>query len=176
MGGATALVLAAAVSLAAHHSLTAEYDPNAPLTLVGKITRVEWTNPHAFFDLECPTPDGQVTHWRVEAGGPASLAENGVSRDRLAVGAAVTVNGFRAKNGTSKAWGSDIKFADGETRQLTDARTKPVDDLGPASPFEELMSSLPFVPYLVAAAPVVVLLAGVLVLRRRRRSTGSVPQ
>ena len=174
MGGAAAFVLTAAVSLAAHHSLTAEYDPNAPLTLVGKITRVEWSNPHAFFDLECPTPDGQVTHWRVEAGGPAALAENGVSRDSLAIGVAVTVNGLRAKNGTSKAWGSDITFADGETRQLSDARAMPVKDLGPASPLAKLMSSLPFLPYLVAAAPVLVLLAGVLVLRLRRRR--SVPQ
>lgn len=172
---AAALVLAASVSLGAHHALNAEYDSNAPVTLTGRIVRVEWTNPHSFLEVDCPTPDGQRARWRVEAGGPAALTEAGITREMLAVGTQVTINGFRAKNGSMAAWGGDITFASGETRALTDSRLKAVDDFAPPSRLEQLMSSYPFLPYLVGAAPVLVFLAGVIVLRRRR-GAGSVPQ
>lgn len=176
-GGALALVLAASVWLPAHHNANAEYNSEAPVTLSGTITRIEWTNPHSFLELERKTPDGQPEKWRIEAAGPAALAKEQISRETLAVGTVVTINGWRAKNGTLRAWGVDVTLPNGATRKLTDSMLQAVDEeLGPPSALARLTSSLPFLPYLVGALPVIVLVAGVIILRRRRRPTRSVPQ
>src|SRR5262249_2747381 len=38
--------------LAAHHAFTAEFDAQQPITLHGTVTKVEWTNPHAWINME----------------------------------------------------------------------------------------------------------------------------
>ena len=176
--GAAACLLAAAASLSAHHSLSAEYNPDAAVTLVGRITKVEWQNPHSFIEIECTTPDGKTEHWRVEAAGPSALTESGISREMLAVSTAVTINGLRAKNGSMRAWGQDVTFPDGAKRKLTDSMLKAVADadLAPPSFLAQLTSTWPLLPYVVGAAPLIVLLAGLLIMRRRRFNKRSVPQ
>jgi hypothetical protein len=188
--GTAVLMLAASVSLRAHHARTAEYDTTAPVTLVGRITEVEWTNPHSFIEIDCKTPDGKIESWRVEVGPPFMLAKAGITRDLLAVGAIVTVDGVRAKNGSTRAWGVEMTFSNGTIKMVTDEpdgtgrlrdpaskergaeiplTLHPID-VRPPSRFEQLVSSVPFLPYLVVAAPVIVLLAGLLVWRGRQRS------
>jgi hypothetical protein len=67
----------AAVPLAAHHAFTAEFDSQQPVTLHGMVTKVEWTNPHAWINLDVKGEDGQVVAWRVEAGAPNALLRRG---------------------------------------------------------------------------------------------------
>ena len=171
VSGAAALMLAAGVSLQAHHSLTAEYDPAAPLTLKGRITKVELTNPHSFIELDAAMPDGKVESWRVEAGSPATLVKREITREMLAVGTVVTINGFHAKNGSRRAWGAEMTFADGRTIKLGDEMTQVVsdEDLRPPTFVENILLTLPFLPYLVAALPAVVLLVGLYIRRRPAR-------
>jgi hypothetical protein len=188
--GTAVLVLAASVSLRAHHARTAEYDTNAPITLIGRVTEVQWTNPHSFVEIDCKTPDGKIENWRVEVGPPFMLAKSGITRELLAVGAVVTVDGVRAKNGSTRAWGVEITFSNGTIKTLTDEPdgTGRLQDGGkeraaevpltlhpieatPPTRFEQLMSSVPFLPYLLVAMPVVVLFVGLFVLRGRRRSS-----
>jgi hypothetical protein len=173
---AAVLVLAAAVSLQAHHNANAEYNPDEPVTITGRLTKVEWTNPHAFLELERKTPEGQVESWRVETAGPAALTDEKITREMLALDTVVTINGWRAKNGSMRAWGIDITFPDGAIRKLTDSKLRPVDDFAPPSYVARVTSALPFLPYLLAALPVIVLVAGVIILRRRGRRTGAVSQ
>jgi hypothetical protein len=167
IGGAALLVLSAPISLTAHHSLTAEYDPKAPVTIVGRISKLEWINPHPFLYVECTTPDGGREHWRVETGAPGALETAGVSRDLLAIGTEVTINGVRAKNGSLRAWGLEITLPDGSTRRL-DARVQAVtEDIAPTL-LERILVAQPVLPYIVGAVPVAVLLVGGLILWRRR--------
>ena len=111
---AVALVSLAAIPAAtAHHSFAAQYDANKPLTLVGTVTKVEWTNPHARFYVDVKDETGAVTNWNLELASPNVLRRNGWSRTSLNVGDEVTVEGSLAKNGTKMANARVVKLADG---------------------------------------------------------------
>jgi hypothetical protein len=109
------LVAASAAALAAHHSFAAEYDANQPITLQGQIARIDLVNPHAWLYLEVKDADGKVVRWNVEMGAPNNLIRRGVTKATLPIGEMVTVDGYRAKDGSTTVNGRQIKMADGRT-------------------------------------------------------------
>jgi hypothetical protein len=108
------LPLTAAV-VSAHHSFAAEYDANQPITLQGQIARIDLVNPHAWLYLETRDADGKVVRWNVEMGAPNNLIRRGVTKATLPIGETVTVDGYRAKDGSTTVNGRQIKMADGRT-------------------------------------------------------------
>jgi hypothetical protein len=107
--GAALLSLALALGVAAlpaqaHHSFAAQYDASKPITLTGKVTKVEWTNPHIFIYVDVPDENtGAAVNWALEMGGPNALIRLGWSRNSLKVDDLVTVEGSIAKDGTHLA-------------------------------------------------------------------------
>ena len=97
---------------AAHHSFATQYDANAPVTLTGVVTKVEWTNPHARFYVDVADADG-VTNWNLELASPNVLRRNGWARDSLKVGDEVTVEGSLARSGAKMANARTVRLADG---------------------------------------------------------------
>jgi len=87
----------------AHHAFSAEFDANKPVTLTGTVTKVEWTNPHAWFYIDVADATGKVTNWAFELGGPNTLIREGWTRNSMKPGDIVTVEGSRAKDGSSIA-------------------------------------------------------------------------
>ena len=107
------LLLAAAPSLA-HHAFSAEFDIQKPLELHGKLVQWEMINPHSWFHIDVTDEDGEVVTWRVEGGSPNELIRLGVTKNTLAIGTELSVEGYQAKDGTEKAVGRNFTLSDGQ--------------------------------------------------------------
>ena len=116
-------VILAAGSVRAHHSFSAEFDANAPVTLSGAITKTQWINPHAWIHIEVKRPDGALEEWMIEGGTPNELMRRGVGRDTLKLGTLIVVSGFQAKDGSRRANGRDITYPDGKKMMLGSSGT-----------------------------------------------------
>lgn len=103
----------AVVAANAHHAFATEFDVARPVALEGKVTKVELINPHSWIHIEVVGDDGQATVWMVEGGSPNALVRRGITKASIPIGAELIVNGYQARDGTSKAVARDLTFADG---------------------------------------------------------------
>ena len=85
----------------AHHAFTAQYDPDKTATLSGVVVKIEWLNPHAYFYVDVSGDDGRVTTWACELTSPVGLMRQGWTRNSLAIGDVVEVDGALARDGSS---------------------------------------------------------------------------
>ena len=111
-----------ALPILAHHSFAAEYDDTKPVKFSGVVTKVEWMNPHIWFYVDEKTADG-VTHWAISGGAPGQLMRRGITKDVIQPGMMISVEGFRAKDGSDNANGTKVVFPDG--RQVFTASGQP---------------------------------------------------
>ena len=94
-------VLYASAPTSAHHSVSAEFDVNSPITFTGTVSKVDWLNPHIYTYVDVKEADGTVVTHKIEAGAPNSLYRRGWRPDSLKPGDVVTVEGIRAKRAES---------------------------------------------------------------------------
>ncbi len=115
-----AFAMAVATPLVAHHSFAAEYDASKPANLTGKVTKVEWTNPHAFFYIDVKDEKtGQISNWSIELGSPNSLMRLGWSRSSMKIDDVVTVQGSLAKDGSKLVNARNIVLTSSGKKLLT---------------------------------------------------------
>jgi len=82
--------LAASGAVLAHHSF-AMFDQARMLPLTGTVHDFQWTNPHAFIDIDVPNAAGGTDLWKVELNSPNNLERQGWHMHTIHPGDKVTV-------------------------------------------------------------------------------------
>lgn len=133
------LALNAAPRAEAHHAFAAEFDDSAPVLLRGKVTKVEWVNPHAWIHIDVETQGEPTKEWMVEGGTPNTLLRAGITRDTLKIGTEIVVRGYQSKDRhcapACKANGRDLTFPNGQKVFMGSSGTgAPRDGTDPTDP------------------------------------------
>ena len=107
------IVLAYGGRTRAHHSFAAEFDAQKPVTLKGTVVKWEMINPHGWITIDVPGPDGKTAQWMIETSNPNGLMRLGWSKRSLKPGDEITVEAYRAKDGSNTANAARVTLADG---------------------------------------------------------------
>jgi hypothetical protein len=111
-------ILLATGTASAHHSPSSIFNMAEKVTMTGTLTQVDWVNPHIAVYIDVKKADGSgVENWKFESAPPSWLKRVGVnSADfKKGIGQTVTVEGNRARDGSTYGFLQKITFADGNS-------------------------------------------------------------
>jgi len=116
---AAAAVSSLGLAAYAHHSVAGQFDSTKPAHLTGRITSVEWINPHTYIHLDVKEENGEVTSWRLESLPVAMMRKAGLTKEMiLGDGSPVTADGILSRDTAHVAFLMKLTYADGHYYQL----------------------------------------------------------
>ena len=113
LAGLVLLVVAGAAPADAHHSFAVYFDDQTIIQATGSVTNFRFTNPHAIISFTVKNAKGQVEPWRAETNAVTLLRRRGWTKDSLTIGETITVEGWRARDGSNYMRMRTVKRADG---------------------------------------------------------------
>ena len=114
-GTIAAVLSLSATPALAHHPIAAKFDEAKPLTMKGRVTDINWANPHVHVFINVAGDKGEVVNWAIELASTVELGWSGWSPESVAVGDLLTVSGPAARNGSHQLWGNKVQAANGKT-------------------------------------------------------------
>jgi hypothetical protein len=93
-------IFLAAAPIWAHHGSTG-FDQKKPVHLIGRVSQLEWMNPHIVIHLDVAGADGKVATWLVNTIPPSTALRRGFSKNSFAVGTEISVEDFQALDGSN---------------------------------------------------------------------------
>lgn len=112
------LCLAVAGPLLAHHSF-AMYDNTRSITVKGPVAKWQWTNPHAYLEIDAKGADGKVTRYSLEGTSINLMLRAGWRSNMIKVGDTVTAVAAPARSGQPTGLLLEVTFANGETKKMS---------------------------------------------------------
>ena len=98
------LALLAVTPAVAHHSFDVDYDTTKVANMTGVVTKLDWTNPHAYLSIAFKDEGGATKTVAIELGPPYALTRGGWKRDTVKIGDKVTVEeAALSKDGSPRA-------------------------------------------------------------------------
>jgi len=121
---ASAMLACTTAPALGHHSFAAVFDATKPVDVVGTVTEVEWMNPHAWIHLDVKNDKGEIERWSFELGSPNGLIRRGWSRGTIQVGDAISISGYRARDGSLRGNIKNVTLANGQQLDGMSSRPK----------------------------------------------------
>jgi len=113
------------VAVSAFGQNAATYDSSRQVKLTGVVTKIDWTNPHAFFFVNVEDASGTVANWALEFGNPLDLEKDGWTRNSLHIGDTVNVEGIPAREPGRRAFAKSVTLAKTGKKLFVAAPKKP---------------------------------------------------
>jgi hypothetical protein len=110
-------LLTLATPMVAHHSF-AVFDHGRTLTLRGTVTKFQWTNPHAFIELDVRQADGTIKHYSIELTSINMMQRVGWRSNMIKAGDQIKAVVAPLLSGDPVGLGLEVTFADGSVREL----------------------------------------------------------
>jgi hypothetical protein len=110
--------MVAAPAVDAHHTVAMTHDISHTVALIGRVTEVQWQNPHVIYHLAVPDASGSLIDWEIESAHLQGMRRNGIEMDTIKVGDTVTMNVLLALDGRHHGATASVTLADGRTVRL----------------------------------------------------------
>jgi hypothetical protein len=107
-----AAVLASAAVASAHHGF-GTFDLSKSVTYTGKLTRLEFINPHSWLYFEVTDANGKVTKHRCEMRSAHTLRRSGWKEELFPIGQQVTIEAAPDRSDPQSCYLNTIRFANG---------------------------------------------------------------
>ena len=111
------IILSVAGTALAHHSF-AVYDHTRTLNLKGTVTKWQWSNPHAYLDIDVRDSNGEVKHYTLEGTSINMLQRSGWRSNMIKAGDQVTAVAAPLLNGEPGGLLLELTLANGEKKEL----------------------------------------------------------
>jgi hypothetical protein len=130
-GTAVVLMVAAAESLLAHHSL-ARFDTTTAVRVKGVIADVAWVNPHSIIYVDEKRPGGTIQRWAAEGPAGRQLDRRGIGKDVFRAGDVIEVCGYTLKDDSEVTTSTNVsgRVLAAEDMVLWDGKRRSWGDYG----------------------------------------------